>query len=789
MRKILLRNGLVAELRKIKNSKQEKKRLRSLFDRATFESLYRRFFIAFNEIPEDMLEKMIQTDEKRALSIVCEIDKNIIGIGSYWKTQEGGVAEVSFFVDDAYQGLGVGSILLNQLAYIAWINGFNCFEAYVMRDNIKMIKVFKNSGFEIKQEWEGNDVHFILPLYETERAKSLAEMREKHATSASIAPFFKPCNILLFDNVDIEKDLAFTIRSNIKNSNFIINLTVNPEELTEEKEFDIVVINQVDEEVLNILKSNKIKTRGIIALGIYYSIDEKMYNALSKKLLDISRKKGARVIGPHSLGIINSEDSFAFNISYLSALPKYGSLSIASHAGALGLYLVKYFDNLGIGINNFVSLGNKVDVSGNDLLQYWEDDMNTEAIILYLESLGNPIKFTKLCRRISRIKPIFVVKTAKNPLSAAMSGQKKVEFALNDYTISNLFKQAGVIRVDTVEELCETVKLFYSAKIPENDRIAILSNTIEGSIVMTDALRERGAFNIQKTEIVPLNEKIEEYKKSLKLMLSNEHIDIIIILYMPLLNDYTNELIELLSKELQFKSEKLVILCLFDKSKNIPEYILIGDTGKRIPVYSSPEKIASSLTYLIDYFQYTKRPKGNVPDIKGYNTCNIRNFVKQKLSIGKQHLNTKEQNELLKLMGIAKANVELMTDVTGKMVLYIVKDPYFGPLIVVNLNLNDKNDLSEKYFFEKEHERHISAIRLTPLTDVEAEDMVNTLFKHHHYLKKLKEELIMLFLKFSRLPAEVPEISKIIIRNIIIGKEGYTLKDMTVNISDPEIKL
>lgn len=789
MTKILLRNGLVAELRKIRDNKQDRIRLKKLFARATPESLYHRFFIAFNEIPEDLLEKMIQTDEKNAVSLVCEINKNIIAIGSYWKTQDEGVAEVSFFVDDAYQGLGIGSILLNQLAYIAWLNGFSCFEAYVMRNNIKMINVFKKSGFEIRQEWESNDVHLILPLYETERANSLTEMREKHATAASIAPFFKPYNILLFEDGHIQKTPDPTITYHITNSNPLINLIVNPKELSEDKTFDIVVINQPVDEVLNTLKSNKIKTKGIVSMGIYYNIDEKKYNICSRNLLDLSRKKGARVIGPYSLGIINCEHSFAFNISYLATLPMYGSLSIASHAGALGLYLVKYFDAMGIGINNFVSLGNKIDVSGNDLLQYWEDDMGTEAIILYLESLGNPVKFTRLCRRISRIKPIFVVKTAKNPLSAALSRQKKVELGLNDYTISNLFKQAGVIRVDTIDELFDTVKLFYSGKMPDNERIAILSNTTEGSIVTTDALREKGAVNIQKTEIIHLNERIEEYKKRLNLMLLEEDIDIIVILYMPLLNDSSEELVRMLQKDLSFNNDKLVILCLFDGSKNMPGYILSGETGKRIPVYSSPEKIASSVSHLMDYSRYIKRPKGNVPDIDGYNTVSIRNFIKQKLSSGKQHLNAKEQNELLKLMGIAKTKMEKMTDVRGKMFLYIVKDPYFGPLIGVTLNREDEIDTGEKYPFEKERERHTSAIRLTPLTDVEAEDMVNALLKYHHYSKKLKEEFIMLLLKFSRLPGEVPEISKIIVRNILIGKEDYSLKNMVVNIAYPETEL
>jgi len=789
MTKILLRNGLRAELRKIRNSQQEKKKLRKLFKKATPESLYHRFFIAFDEIPEELLDKMIQTDEKKALSLVCEIDKNIIAIGSYFKTEDEKVAEVSFFVDDAFQGLGIGSILLNQLAYIAWLNGFSCFEAYVMRSNIKMINVFKNSGFDIRQEWEGGDVHLILPLYETERAKSITEMREKHATIASITPFFKPSSILLFEDLHTEKALAPSITPHIKNSNLNIKLTINPKEFSEENEFDIVVINQPVGEAFDVLKSNKIKTKGIVSLGIYSNIDENSYNIYNRNLLDISRKKGSRVIGPYSLGIISCDSTFPFNLSYLSKLPKKGSLSIASHAGALGLYLVKYFDNVGIGINNFVSLGNKVDVSGNDLLQYWEDDMNTEAIILYLESLGNPIKFTKLCRRISRIKPIFVVKSAKNPISAALSMQKKVEFGLNDYTISNLFRQAGVIRVDTVEELCDTVKLFYSAKIPDNDRIAILSNTIEGSIVMTDALREKGVGNIHKTELIQLNKRIKEYKKFLDLTLSEENIDIFIILYMPLINDESQEFLSMLQKELSIKRDKLVILCLFKGEGSLPEYITLDANGKKIPVFSSPAKIASSVSYLMDYSRYIKKPKGNVPDIKGFDTSKIRSFIKQKLSLGKKHLNTKEQNTLIKLMGIDKVDKQKTADVMGRMLLYIVRDPYFGPLIGVSLNLEDKNSRIEKHSFEKEDEMRTSLVRLTPLTNVEAEDMVNILLKHHQPSVKLKEELIMLFLKFARLPGEVPEISKILLRDILIGKRGYTFKNMTIDIAYPEIEL
>jgi len=129
--------------------------------------------------------------------------------------------------------------------------------------------------------------------------------------------------------------------------------------------------------------------------GFYNDINFNTYKDTDKLLLDILRKKGIRIIGPYSLGIINNTPEYSLNASYLPKIPPCGSISIASHSGALGLYLIKYLDSIGIGIKDFVSLGNKIDVSGNDLLQYWEDDIKTDIIVLYLESFGNPEKFTR----------------------------------------------------------------------------------------------------------------------------------------------------------------------------------------------------------------------------------------------------------------------------------------------------------------------------------------------------------------------------------------------------------
>jgi succinyl-CoA synthetase alpha subunit/RimJ/RimL family protein N-acetyltransferase len=793
MSKIILRDGSIAELRKINDNKRDREQLKNLFNEASKESLYNRFFIPIKEVTNGLIDEMIQTDEKKGLSLVCEIKEKIIAIGTYIKTKEAGVAEVSFFVNDKYQGLGIGSILLTHLGYIAWVNGFNLFEAYVMPENKKMIYVFIKSGFEVKQQWESGEIKLSLSLYERERVNAINETREKFATAASLTPFFKPKKILLIEDENNKNNYPL-IHKNISNSNFKGEIKTSLEGMVLKEEFDVAIVNLPIDKIINLIVSTTIKTKSLIMMGFYHDFNINNYKDTDRLLLDILRKKGIRIIGPYSLGIINNAPECPLNASYLPKVPQCGTISIASHSGALGLYLVRYLDSIGIGIKDFVSLGNKIDVSGNDLLQYWEDDIKTETIVLYLESFGNPEKFTRLCRRISRIKPILVVKSARNPLSAAISKQKKVELALDDYTVSNLFKQAGIIKVETTNELFDTIKLLYSNSIPENCHIAIISNTLEGSIVLTDSLSDKGLTNIENPIILSLKAQNDIYISELKKILNNNEINIVLIVFMTLFDDNNSvDLIKLFKEELKsLEITKLIILCILDSDKKLPEFIPINGGKQKIPLYFSIDKATRALSHVINYSEYVKKPKGNVPDIKEFNTKSIRKFIKNILDTVNHStqgitLNKEQVEKLIRYMNLNILETH-NKNIIAKLSIFIVKDPYFGPLIGLYLYRETDEEI-DSLSLDMFKNKDVSIIRLTPLTDVEVEDVINNLLKNHTPDIILKDNLKSLLLKIAILPREVPEINKIVIPNILLYKDAFELGNITVQLIKPKSEL
>ncbi len=788
MTKIFLRDGSVVQLRKINDDEKDRERLKKLFNNASEESLYHRFFIPIKEVTDDLIDSMVLTDEKKGLSLLCEINNQTIAIGTYAQTDDEKTAEVSFFVDDTFQGLGIGSILLTQLAYIAWVNGFSRFVAYVIPENKKMVDVFKNSGFEVSQKWDSGELYLTLPLYETERVNSVKEMREKYATAASLIPFFRPSEILVQEDTN---DKYPSVYKNIINSGYNGQIVRDVAELNNYNKLDLAIFNMPTEKALHTIKSLTIKVKCLLIMGFYHDVDLNTYKNIDSQLIDVVRDSENRVIGPYSLGIINNTAKYKLNASFLENNLHSGSLSVATHSGALGLCIVKHFGTIGIGIKNYVSFGNKIDVSGNDLLQFWEDDMDTEVIILYLESFGNPEKFFHISRRVSRIKPVIVVKSAKNPLSATISQQKKAKLALDDYTVNNLFKQAGIIRVGSIEELFDTVKVFYSNKIPEKDNIAIVSNAPEASIVLADALNERGLVNIKESILLNLNEETEEYLNKVNKLLSKKDIDIIILIHTPLFKDNSKALIDSLKNKLSdVSNEKLIMLCIFN-TKNIPELISINNTTKKIPVFSSPEKIAKALGHVNYYGNYIKKPKGNVPDIEGFNPKDIREYLSnilQRKSDGSEilALNDEELKKFMLLMDLF--NLE---DNQGNALAYIniflLRDPYFGPLIGVERTWIDEHFESLDKFTHRD--KNMSLIRLTPLTNVEAEDIITMLLKGYELDKSLKDKLKIALLKFARLPREIPEINKVIIKNAHLYTNDIKIEDIKVNIAIPKVEI
>ena len=209
-------------------------------------------------------------------------------------------------------------------------------------------------------------------------------------------------------------------------------------------------------------------------------------------LRDAARRYKMRLVGPNCLGILNTEEGVQLNATFAPVQPPPGRIAFSSQSGALGLAILDYARQLNLGISHFVSVGNKADVSGNDLLEFWEKDPNTDLILFYLESFGNPAKFTQIARRVARTKPIVAVKSGRTPSGSRAATSHTGALAGSDAAVEALFHQSGVIRTDTIEELFDTALLLGSQPVPEGPRVAILTNAGGPGIMAADACESAG---------------------------------------------------------------------------------------------------------------------------------------------------------------------------------------------------------------------------------------------------------------------------------------------------------
>ena len=268
-------------------------------------------------------------------------------------------------------------------------------------------------------------------------------------------------------------------------------------------------------------------------------------------LRDLARRDGMRVVGPNCIGVVNT--AVGLDATFSPYAPRPGRIAMQSQSGALGIALLERSARLGLGVSSFVSVGNKADVSGNDLLQYWEDDPATDVVLLYLESFGNPRKFSRIARRVSRRKPIVAVKSGRSAAGVRAASSHTAAMASPDVAVDALFRQTGVIRVDTLDELFDMALLLGSQPLPAGRRVAIVGNSGGPGILASDACDGAGLevpelspeTQAALRDIVDANGAIANpvdlvasatpaiYQQALRLVLADERVDAAIVICTP----------------------------------------------------------------------------------------------------------------------------------------------------------------------------------------------------------------------------------------------------------------
>ncbi|HEU4344335.1 MAG TPA: GNAT family N-acetyltransferase, partial [Candidatus Binatia bacterium] len=489
--RLILRDGTTATIRVAQPPDRES--ITRFFASLSKTSSWQRFF-SFGQPPHQLIDSFCDNSNPRSrLTLIVTRSSNsssrIIATGNYVARDET-TAEVAMAVDDKFQGKGIGMLLLERLATLAANNGFRRFWAVTMFENQPMLEVFRNSGFECHTRLDGSYIEIDFPVIPTEASVTRAEMRDRVSTAASIRPFFHPRSVAVVGASRRSESIGGRIIRAVVSSGFrgaiypinpkasyIEGLTAYPTLRALPEAPDLAVIAVPREAVHQVIDDCAARgVRAVVVITAGFAEIGPEGRELQQRLVDKIRGYGMRMVGPNCLGLLNTDPAVQLNASFSPFSPMPGHIAFSSQSGALGLAILSLSRERKLGLSHFVSVGNKADVSGNDLLLYWEEDERVHTILLYLESFGNPRRFARIAKRIGRRKPIVAVKAGRTGAGRRAAGSHTAALAASDAAVEALFHQAGVIRAETLDEMFDLATALDKQPLPNGRRVAILTN-------------------------------------------------------------------------------------------------------------------------------------------------------------------------------------------------------------------------------------------------------------------------------------------------------------------------
>ncbi|MFH9263357.1 MULTISPECIES: GNAT family N-acetyltransferase [unclassified Streptomyces] len=512
---VVLRDGGTARIRPITTDDAE--RLVSFYEQVSDESKYYRFFAPYPRLSDRDVHRFTHHDYVDRVGLAVTIGGEFIGTVRYDRINDQGrpasapadEAEVAFLVQDAHQGRGVASALLEHIAAVARERGIRRFAAEVLPANNKMIKVFRDGGYTQRRSFEDGSVHLTLDLEPTEKSLAVQRGREQRAEARSVQRLLAPGSVAVIGTGRTPGGVGRTVLRNLLASGYtgrtyavnrafdegVTTLDGVPAhrslgEIDEQVDLAVIAVpaHRVPEAVADCGEHG---VQGLVVLSAGYAERGADGRELQRELVRQARSYGMRIIGPNAFGIINTAESVRLNASLAPESPARGRIGLFTQSGAIGIALLSGLHRRGAGLSSFISAGNRADVSGNDFLQYSFEDPDTDVALLYLESLGNPRKFTRLARRTAAVKPVVVVKGARHSGSTPPGHAVPVS-RIPDATVSALMRQAGVIRVDTVTEMVDAGLLLAGQPLPAGPRVAILGNSESLGLLTYDACLAEG---------------------------------------------------------------------------------------------------------------------------------------------------------------------------------------------------------------------------------------------------------------------------------------------------------
>ncbi|MEU8075274.1 GNAT family N-acetyltransferase [Catellatospora citrea] len=639
--------------------------LESLYRGGSVDSLRMRFFVVPGEATlKAEIDRLCRPPAVTHGSLVAVLDGTIVGVSS-WERVESDDDEADFavFVDEHTRGEGIGTLLLEHLSAWARSIGVTRLIGQTLAGNVAMRRVTRDLDAGAETGNLDEVVDLSLPTTPAESALLAMDTRDRSTERASLRPLLAPRAVAVVGAGRRPGGVGHETLSALREGGFTGDLyAVNPHaaQVAGVEAYpsladlpgpvDLVVVAVPTDAVAGVVEqASLVGAGGVVVLSSGFGETGPAGRALQADLVRLARKHGIRLVGPNCLGVLNTDPDIALNATFATVTPPRGGLAVASQSGAVGIALLEHAARNGCGVSTFVSLGNKADVSGNDLIAYWYDDPATTAVALYLESFGNPRRFARIVRALARRKPVVAVKSGRSQSGRRAGASHTAAAASPDVSVDALFAQAGVIRVDHLGELIDAARMLTDQPLPGGDRLAIIGNAGGINVLAADAaesgqltvpaLSPRAAAALQACapgaagHDNPLDlgaaADTATFAAAVDTVAASGEVDaLLLVVAATRANDVPGTL-SALSEVLDRHGSLPAAVVVLGESR--PPTTL-GD--RRAPVFDLPERAVIALGHAARYASWRREPLGQRPALTGIEPRAARALVESALQTG-----------------------------------------------------------------------------------------------------------------------------------------------------------
>ncbi|MEI7778589.1 MAG: GNAT family N-acetyltransferase, partial [Actinomycetes bacterium] len=644
---VVLRDGSTAHVRPIRPD--DGPGLVEFHSRLSPETIYFRFFAPYPQLSERDVKRFTNVDYTDRVALVALVGSEFVGVTRYDRIAQTS-AEVAFTIRDDYQGYGLGSVLLEHIAMAARERGIETFVAEVLPSNRRMLAVFVDAGYTTKQEFDDGVISMQFRIEPTAASRAVLEDREHRSEAKSIQRLIAPESVAVVGASRTPGAVGHEMLRHLIASGFtgpIYPIHPSAEQVLGLPAFrsvsqapgrvDLAIVAVPAARVLEVVEDcASAGVKGLVVVSTGFGESGSDGGHLQRELVSLARGSGMRVVGPACLGLINTDQQVRLNASLAPIQPLPGKIGFFCQTGSLGATILDAVRRHGLGLSTFVSAGNRADVSANDLLQYWQEDPATDVVLLYLESLGNPRKFTRVARRLAAVKPIVAVRTARNTQAYPL-GDRIRRTSLTPAAVDALFARAGIIQTDTLQELFDVAGLLACQDLPEGDSVAVIGNSTALAVLAAAACEGAGLRVVGEPMILPVDATGELVAAQLAAVLADANVHSVLLLHVPPLGGADDQVRTALIAA-SIGSHKPLIAVLPAAGEAARLLVVPDESGAAgagsVPAFSDIESAVRALTQLTGYSDWLRTPRGQTPEFADVDTVRARELIEAWMSEG-----------------------------------------------------------------------------------------------------------------------------------------------------------